>query len=86
MATGESLNLLVFAYCVRCLLEYRVEHEDSWVWKAALVFGLGAANYWLMLALLPSFGLNHEHRRTPGVVAARLLVIARMRTFAITSR
>ncbi len=54
VATGESLSLLVFAYGVRCLLEYRVEQEESWMCKAALAFGMGAANHWLVLGLCPA--------------------------------
>ncbi len=53
ITTGESLNVLVFAYCVRCLLEYRVDQQESWVWRMALVFGLGMANHWTMVAFFP---------------------------------
>lgn len=51
VSTGESLNVLIFAYCIRCLLEYRVDLQESWLWRMALVFGLGMANHWMMTAL-----------------------------------
>ena len=53
--TGYILNALLLAYPIRCLLEYRVSERESWLYQAALVFGLGMANNWLMVALLPSF-------------------------------
>jgi tetratricopeptide (TPR) repeat protein len=54
VATGEMLDLLLLAYVIRCLLEYRISHSQSWLNKAAFVFGLGMANAWAFwgLALL----------------------------------
>lgn len=54
-ATGEILDLLVFAYCLRCLLEYRVWREDRWLWRLALVSGLGLTNNWALFWYLPFF-------------------------------
>ncbi len=45
----EMLDLLLFAYVVRCLLEFRVEERDSWLLRAAFVCGLGMANSWVMI-------------------------------------
>src|SRR5437660_378178 len=30
-ASGEILNLLLFAYVIRCLLEFRIDGRDSWL-------------------------------------------------------
>ena len=32
--TGEILNLLLFAYVIRCLLEYRLDHKSGWLIRA----------------------------------------------------
>ncbi len=52
---GESLDLLLFAYCVRCLLEYRIAQKESWLLRFALVYGLGMANNYAMIAFWPAF-------------------------------
>src|SRR5688572_30041156 len=44
--TGEIFDLLIFAYLIRCLLEYRVSMEERWLSKLALVYGLGVTNNW----------------------------------------
>lgn len=53
--SSEMLNLLVFAYVIRCLLEFRVDESESWLTRAALVFGLGMANNWAMIGFFPLF-------------------------------
>ena len=55
VASGEILNLLVFAYVVRCLLEFRVDGQDSWLYRSALVYGLGMTNNWAMGGFFPLF-------------------------------
>lgn len=54
-ASQEALDLLMFAYVVRCLLEFRISQRDSWMYRAALVYGLGMANNVALVALLPLF-------------------------------
>jgi tetratricopeptide (TPR) repeat protein len=51
--TGEMLNLLLLAYIVRCLLEYRLTEKDSWFYRMAFVYGLATTNNWAMIGLLP---------------------------------
>jgi tetratricopeptide (TPR) repeat protein len=51
----EMLDLLVFAYVVRCLLEFRVEERESWLLRAAIAYGLGMTNNWAMIGFLPCF-------------------------------
>ncbi len=53
--TSETFDLLIFAYLVRCLLEFRITHEASWLDRFALVYGLSIAQNWAMLAFLPCF-------------------------------
>jgi len=53
--TGEILKLLVFAYVIRCLLEFRLDGRQIWLSKAAFVYGLGMANDWAMIGFLPLF-------------------------------
>ncbi|HET7626540.1 MAG TPA: tetratricopeptide repeat protein [Verrucomicrobiae bacterium] len=52
---NELLNVLLIAYVIRNLLEFRINGEDSCLFRAALVFGLGMANSWLIFSLFPAF-------------------------------
>ncbi|MEI8288659.1 MAG: DUF2723 domain-containing protein [Verrucomicrobiota bacterium] len=54
-ATGEMLQLLLFAVVVWCLLEYRVAREFRWLPAATFVWGLGMAENWMMVLTLPLF-------------------------------
>ncbi len=53
--TGEMFDLLLFAYVIRCLLEYRISENDSWLARFALVYGLGMAENWAMIGFFPAF-------------------------------
>jgi tetratricopeptide (TPR) repeat protein len=53
--TGEMLDLLVFAFLVQCVLEYRVRHNERWLWLFAFVFGAGLTSNWAMFAFAPLF-------------------------------
>jgi tetratricopeptide (TPR) repeat protein len=53
--TGEMVDLLLFAYVIRCLLEYRVSHQERWLSKLAFVYGLGVTNNWAMIGFFPLF-------------------------------
>lgn len=53
--TGEMLNLLLFAYIIRCLLEFRIDQKDSWLMRMAFVYGLAITNNWAMIGFLPGF-------------------------------
>jgi tetratricopeptide (TPR) repeat protein len=54
-ATGEALDLLIFAYCIRCLLEYRIDPRESWLVRLAFVYGLGVTNNWALIGFFPLF-------------------------------
>src|SRR5205085_8855946 len=51
----EMLDLLLFAYVIRCLLEFRVEQRESWLIRAGFVFGLAMTSNWAMIAFFPLF-------------------------------
>ena len=54
-ATGESLNALLFAYVIYCLLLYRLDEQESCLTRLALVYGLATTNNWAMIAYFPVF-------------------------------
>ncbi len=54
-ASGEMLDLLLFACVIRCLLEHRIHERPSWLDRAALLFGVGLANNWGLVGFLPLF-------------------------------
>jgi tetratricopeptide (TPR) repeat protein len=54
VGTGEMLDLLLFAYVIRCFLEYRIGQNDSWLYRLALVYGLGVANNFAMIGFFPA--------------------------------
>jgi len=54
-ASGEMLDLLMFAYVIRCLLEFRIDRNDAWLLRAALVYGAAMTNNWAMLAFFPAW-------------------------------
>jgi tetratricopeptide (TPR) repeat protein len=53
--TGEMLSVLLLAYVIQCLLEYRISHEERWLSKLALVYGLGVTNDWSFIGYFPLF-------------------------------
>jgi len=54
-ATGEMLNVLVFAFVINCLLEFRFSQKRKWLLASAFVYGLGAANNWALLGFFPLY-------------------------------
>ena len=53
--TNEMLDLLCFAYVIRCLLEFRITQDDRWLAKMAFVYGLAVTNSWAMIGFFPLF-------------------------------
>lgn len=51
----EMLDLLLFAYVTRCLLEFRVSNRQSWLSRAAFVYGLAMTGNYAMTGFLPVF-------------------------------
>src|SRR5436190_872292 len=50
VASNDMLDLLVFAYIIRNILEYRIAENESWLFRAALVYGLALPSLWAMIA------------------------------------
>lgn len=55
VATGESLDLLVFAWLIHGLLQYRLDQKESRLSWFAFVYGLSITNNFAMVAFLPAF-------------------------------
>ncbi len=55
VVTGEMLTLLMFAYIIRCVLEFRHRAHEAWLYKAVLVAGLAFTNDWAMVGFFPVF-------------------------------
>jgi tetratricopeptide (TPR) repeat protein len=56
--SNEMLDLVLFAYVVRAVAEFRLDGKDGWLHKAALAYGFGIANSFSMIAYLPLFLLT----------------------------
>ena len=54
-ANDDMLDLLVFAFVIWCLLEYRLSQNDKWLTVMAFVYGLGTTNNWAMIGFFPLF-------------------------------
>src|SRR5882724_9272983 len=54
-ATGEMLDLLLFANIIRCLFEYRIDQRENWLTRSALVYGIAATNNYAMIGFLPAY-------------------------------
>ncbi len=52
---GELLDLLLLAMAAWLLLEFKERRKSQWLDAAAMVWGLGMAENWLMLMTLPLF-------------------------------
>jgi hypothetical protein len=53
--TGEMLDLLVFAFLILCLLEYRISPGERRLNLFTFVYGLGVANNWALIGFFPCF-------------------------------
>ena len=52
---SEMLDLLLFAYIVNCLVEFRLDHNESRLFRASVVFGVSMADNWAMVGYFPLF-------------------------------
>jgi tetratricopeptide (TPR) repeat protein len=55
VATGESLDLLIFAWLVHALLQYRLDQKETRLSWFAFIYGLAVANNYAMIAFFPAF-------------------------------
>jgi tetratricopeptide (TPR) repeat protein len=53
--TGEMLDLLIFAYVIRCLLEFRNDQREVWLYRSAFIYAAGMTNNWAMIGYLPLY-------------------------------
>ena len=53
--TGEMFDLLLFAFVVWLLLEYRLDEREWRLFLAAFMYGAGMANNWAMVGYFPAF-------------------------------
>ncbi len=53
--TGEMFDLLLFAFVIWLLLEYRLDERAGRLYLAAAVYGAGMAENWAMVGFLPVF-------------------------------
>ena len=69
--TGEMFDLLLFAFVIWSLLEYRLDEREGRLFLASVVYGAGMANNWAMVGFFPAFvaaivwirGLSFFHLR-----------------------
>jgi tetratricopeptide (TPR) repeat protein len=52
-ASGQMLTLLLLAYVVRCLLEYRLDRREGWLFRMAVVYGVGITHSWAFIGYFP---------------------------------
>jgi len=53
--SGEMFDLLLFAFVLRLLLEYRLDGRKGRLFLAAAVYGASMANNWAMVGFFPAF-------------------------------
>ncbi|HUA38971.1 MAG TPA: tetratricopeptide repeat protein [Candidatus Sulfopaludibacter sp.] len=53
--TGEMVGLLLFAFVIWSLLEYRLDEREERLFLAAFVHGAAMANDWAMVCYFPAF-------------------------------
>jgi tetratricopeptide (TPR) repeat protein len=53
--TGEMFDLLLFAFVIWSLLEYRLDEREGRLFLASFVYGAGMANNWAMVGFFPAF-------------------------------
>jgi len=54
-ATPQMLDLLLFAYVIRCLMEFRLDGRSGWLWQTAFLTGAGMANTFAFVGFLPLY-------------------------------
>jgi tetratricopeptide (TPR) repeat protein len=55
VGTGEMVDLMVFAFLILCLLEYRISQRAWRLSLLAFVYGAGVANNWGLIGFFPCF-------------------------------
>ncbi|HKQ40598.1 MAG TPA: tetratricopeptide repeat protein, partial [Verrucomicrobiae bacterium] len=73
-ASGEPLDLLLFAWIIRELLEYRLDQKDSRLYRSAFIYGLGMTNNFAMIGFFPAFLLALVWIKGPSLFNKRFLI------------
>lgn len=55
LASNESFDLLLFAYVIRNVLEFRIDQKESWLIRASFVYGAAMTDNWAMIGFFPLF-------------------------------
>jgi tetratricopeptide (TPR) repeat protein len=55
VASGEAFDVLLFAWLIHCLLQYRLDDKESRLTVFALVYGLAVVNNHAMIGFFPAF-------------------------------
>jgi len=71
---AEIIDVLVFTYVLRCLLEFRIDQRQSWLYRAAFVYALGMTNNWVLIGLAPVFLVIIVWIRGLAVLNARFIL------------
>ncbi|MFO1513195.1 MAG: hypothetical protein U1F83_09835, partial [Verrucomicrobiota bacterium] len=71
--TVEMLDLLLFSYVVRSLLEYRIDEREARLYRAALVYGIGMSSNVAMIGFFPLFIVALVWSRQLGFFNVRFL-------------
>ncbi len=79
--TGEMLDLLLFAFVVWSLAEYRLDEREWRLYLAAAIYGAGMADDWGMTAFFPLFLVAIVWIRGLGIFNLRFL--SRMTLFGL---
>jgi tetratricopeptide (TPR) repeat protein len=74
VATGEALDLMIFAWLVHELLQYRLDEKESRLPRFAFVYGLAAVNNYAMLGFFPAFVIALIWIKGMGFFKARFLL------------
>ncbi len=54
-ATSETLDLVVFAALIWCLLEFRHSNREAWLTRFVVFYGIGVTNNWALIGFFPFF-------------------------------
>ncbi len=54
-ASVEMLNLLLFSFLIRCLLEFRISQREAWLTRFSFVCGAAMTNDWAIIGFFPLF-------------------------------
>jgi tetratricopeptide (TPR) repeat protein len=75
-ATGEMLDLLIFAALINCLLRFRVSKNDRWLFVFTALYGAGTANNYALISFFPAFFVAFVWIKGLDILNTRFLLIS----------